>query len=80
MFIWTNCTYQHTTIIGASKHSVSRRMNAAGQPKYDISPVLELLNNLWGLGTNISPVLELLNNLCRWFRFAQLAKGKKFRP
>jgi hypothetical protein len=25
-------------------------------------------------------MLEFLKLLCRWFRFAQLAKGKKFRP
>jgi hypothetical protein len=23
---------------------------------------------------------RIKNKLCRWFRFAQLAKGKKFRP
>jgi hypothetical protein len=25
-------------------------------------------------------ILALYKSLCRWFRFAQLAKGKKFRP
>jgi hypothetical protein len=26
------------------------------------------------------PILSYFTVLCRWFRFAQLAKGKKFRP
>jgi hypothetical protein len=25
-------------------------------------------------------IFVIENRLCRWFRFAQLAKGKKFRP
>jgi hypothetical protein len=35
-----------------------------------------------GMQESIHIVVELLkqNFLCRWFRFAQLAKGKKFRP
>jgi hypothetical protein len=27
-----------------------------------------------------SRILYSVQELCRWFRFAQLAKGKKFRP
>jgi hypothetical protein len=41
----------------------------------------------WRAGTttiflfgSLSPRIVLKFQLCRWFRFAQLAKGKKFRP
>ncbi len=29
---------------------------------------------------NFNFIVPKLSHLCRWFRFAQLAKGKKFRP
>jgi hypothetical protein len=35
-----------------------------------------------GLCTNVekTTIMRIGNRVCRWFRFAQLAKGKKFRP
>jgi hypothetical protein len=39
-----------------------------------------MLGGMWNEGRMKERKLEGRWEVCRWFRFAQLAKGKKFRP
>jgi hypothetical protein len=39
-----------------------------------------MLLDMWGTKVQGTKVPRALKLLCRWFRFAQLAKGKKSRP